>query len=84
MFGGIGYLVNGHMAVGIHKDYIILRLGVEDSSKVMRLPKSKPFDITGKPLKGWVMIEPSGFSSLENLLFWLNKAKTFALSLPPK
>ncbi|MBW2488336.1 MAG: RNA methyltransferase, partial [Deltaproteobacteria bacterium] len=45
---------------------------------------TRPFDITGKPMKGWVMIDESGFRSEDQLKSWLNKAKDFVKTLPPK
>ena len=83
MFGGIGYLMNGNMICGIHKQFLVLRLGTEQASAALDLPHVKPFDITGRAMKGWVMME-EGFNSDEDLLAWLNKTRTFVSTLPPK
>jgi hypothetical protein len=48
------------------------------------LPFSRPLNITGKPMKGWVMVSPEGNAADADLRAWLEKAKAFALSLPPK
>jgi hypothetical protein len=45
---------------------------------------TRPFDITGKPMKGWVMVDGKGFKTDDSLKSWLNKAKTFVKTLPPK
>ena len=84
MFGGVCHLLNGNMVCGVYKDYLILRLGEEESNKALKLSHTTPFDITGKPMKGWVMVEGSGFKTDEKLKSWLMKAKTFVKTLPPK
>ena len=47
-------------------------------------PHARPFDITGKPMKGWIMLEQSGFKEDQDLASWLNQAKEFLSSLPSK
>ena len=83
MFGGTCYILNGNMVCGVYKDYLILRLGEEQAQKALKLNKVRPFDITGKPMKGWVMVEESGFIG-SKLVQWLEKARKFVESLPPK
>ncbi|MEJ2271218.1 MAG: TfoX/Sxy family protein [Candidatus Bathyarchaeota archaeon] len=84
IFGGVCFLVNGNMYSGIYKDFLFLRLGKEASENVLKLPYVKPFDITGRPMKGWVMLDKTAIDTDEKLNIWLNKAKDFTLSLPPK
>ena len=84
MFGGICFLLRGNMVAGIWKEFLILRLGVEAASFARELPHVRPFDITGRPMKGWVMVEPAGLRSVAQLKAWLERARTFALTLPPK
>ena len=84
MFGGICRLINGNMFCGVYKDFLILRLGEEKANKALGLPNTRPFDITGKPMKGWIMVEQDGFKADNDLKDWLNQAKRFAKSLPPK
>jgi hypothetical protein len=83
MFGGTCYLVNGNMMCGVYKDYLILRLGETQAEEALGQPHVRQFDITGRPMKGWVMVGESGFegAALEK---WLSKARHFAESLPPK
>ena len=64
MFGGIGYLLNGNMCVGVHKEFLILRLGNEKAETLLNKPFTKPFDITGRVMKGWVMVEPDGYAKV--------------------
>ena len=55
MFGGTCNLVNGNMMCGVYKDYLTLRLGEGAGKAALLRPHTKPFDITGKPMKGWIM-----------------------------
>jgi hypothetical protein len=57
MFGGVCYLLRGNILCGIYKDYLILRLGEEEAAIALRKPGVRAFDITGRPMKGWVMVE---------------------------
>ena len=84
MFGGVCHLLNGNMFCGVNKDFLILRLGEENGNKALALPHVRPFDITGKPMKGWVMVEQDGFKTDRELANWLNQAREFVSSLPPK
>jgi len=84
MFGGICHLLNGNMFCGVHKDFLILRLGEGKAGEALELPFVKPFDITGKPMTGWVMVEEQGFKGEKKLKEWLEKARAFAKTLAPK
>ena len=84
MFGGVCHLLNGNMFCGVYKDYLILRLGEKAAGDAMTGPHAKAFDITGRPMKGWVMIAREGIKRDDQLKSWLDKAKTFAKTLPPK
>ena len=84
MFGGVCHLLNGNMFCGVYKDFLILRLGEKIAEDAMAGPHVKAFDITGRPMKGWVMVGVDGFKKDDQLKTWLNKAKAFAKKLPPK
>jgi TfoX/Sxy family transcriptional regulator of competence genes len=84
MFGGICHLLGGNMFCGVYKDFLILRLGEEESKGAMKLRFVHPFDITGKLMKGWIMVEKEGFKGEDVLKDWLPKAKEFARTLPSK
>lgn len=83
MFGGTCHLLDGNMMCGVYKNYLILRLGEHQAREALGRPHVKPFDITGKPMKGWVMVDESGFAG-QQLESWLGMAREFAASLPPK
>ena len=84
MFGGVCHLLQGNMLCGVYKDFLILRLGTENAYHALQLPFVKVFDITGKPMKGWVMVERRGFKTEKELREWLKMAKEFVKSLSPK
>ena len=83
IFGGTCHILNGNMMCGVYKDYLILRLGKKDAEKALNRNHVKPFDITGRPMKGWVMVEAPGFEG-SLMPQWLEKARKFVESLPPK
>jgi TfoX/Sxy family transcriptional regulator of competence genes len=84
MFGGICHLVSGNMFCGVYKDFLILRIGETSAQEALELPYAKPFDITGRAMKGWIMVDERGFKTDEDLKKWLIKAKQFADSLLSK
>jgi hypothetical protein len=84
MVGGVCYLLGGNMFSGVYKDFLILRLGEEKEKEVLKLSFARPFDITGRPMKGWVMMEGGGFKTDRELKGLLNMAKAFAQTLPKK
>jgi TfoX/Sxy family transcriptional regulator of competence genes len=84
MFGGICYLLHGNMFCGVYKDFLILRLGEENAKKAFDAPFVKPFDITGRVMKGWVMVAQEGFKTDDELEVWLNQTREFVETLPAK
>jgi TfoX/Sxy family transcriptional regulator of competence genes len=84
MFGGIGYLLNGNMACGILNDDLIVRVGPGNYDHFLTKPYTRHFDITGRPMKGWVMVSYEGLESDKDLSKWVGSGVEFALSLPPK
>lgn len=84
MFGGVGYMVRGNMACGVHGDALIVRVGPDRYEEALASPHVRHFDITGRPMKGWVMVAPDGTESDADLEDWLRQGVEFALSLPAK
>lgn len=85
MFGGVCYLHRGNMAFGIYKDNIIVRLGSEEEAKgYIDGGQALAFDITGKAMKGWVMVPKSKLTKRSDYKRWLDKGLKLAKSLPPK
>ncbi len=84
MFGGIGYILYGNMACGVNKDNLIVRVGPKHYEEAMGRPYTSVFDITGKVMKGWVVVGPEGCQTDNTLKAWVQQGANFALSLPPK
>jgi TfoX/Sxy family transcriptional regulator of competence genes len=84
MFGGIAFMVQGNMACGVLNDALIARVGPEQYREALENPYTSPFDITGRAMKGWVMVGPGGYESEDGLRSWIRRGVDFALTLPPK
>jgi TfoX/Sxy family transcriptional regulator of competence genes len=84
MFGGIGFLLNGNMLVGVWKDSLIVRIGPDEHQEAVLETHVKEFDITGKPMKGWVLVEPQGVVDDDQLNEWIQRALKFVGKLPAK
>lgn len=84
MFGGTCHLLKGTMFCGVYKDFLILRLGEKGAREALASEHVRPMDVTGRPMKGWVMVEQGGFKSDGELRALLEEAKDFAAALPAK
>ena len=84
MFGGVGYLFFGNMACGVNKENLIVRVGPDHYQEALSDPNTIVFDITGRPMTGWVAVKPSGTHHDSDLRVWIDRGVSFALSLPPK
>jgi TfoX/Sxy family transcriptional regulator of competence genes len=84
MFGGVGFMVQGNMACGVNKDDLIVRVGAERYEEALAKPHTRPFDMTGRPMKGWVMVASDGYESDDALKSWVQQGVDFALTLPAK
>ena len=84
MFGGIGFLLNGNLACGVNKENLIVRIDPEKQDTLLKKPHAKPFDLTGKPMKGWLVIEAGGVKTEKQLSVWVREGVEFAATLPAK
>jgi hypothetical protein len=84
MFGGVGFLLHGNMCVGVWKEFLIVRVGPDAYDAALTKPGAKEFDITGRPMKGWVMVDPSGARDDHELIAWVEEAVAFVSELPSK
>ena len=84
MFGGIAFLLHGHMTAGVIGTELMLRLGDEGAAEALTEEHVRPMDFTGKPMKSMVYVAPEGFASDDDLKRWLDRAARFARSLPPR
>jgi len=84
MFGGLAFLVNGNMSVGVHKNELIVRLAPEETDTALKEPGARIFDITGRPMKGWLLIGAAGVKEPVSLKNWVRRSVSYASSLPKK
>jgi len=84
LFGGVGFLLHGNMLVGVWKDSLIVRLGPDEGDEALKEPHVREFDITGRAMKGWVLVEPEGVEDDEQLTDWIGRATKFVGTLPAK
>src|SRR5262245_52307659 len=82
MFGGIGFLLHGNLLVGVWKDSLIVRLGPDEGEVALREPHVREFDITGRAMKGWVLVGPGGVEDDDQLTDWIGRATRFVRALP--
>jgi TfoX N-terminal domain len=83
MFGGLTFMLRGHMCCGIVGDTLMVRLGQGASDRALDHPHVRPMDFTGRPAKGMVFVEPGGLHGAE-LRAWIDAATAFVRTLPPK
>jgi len=84
MFGGVAFLLNGNMCCGVHRAELIVRLDPATAADALARPHTRVFDLTGRPMKGWLMVAPAGLASAASLRRWLQMAVDYASSLPAK
>jgi hypothetical protein len=83
MFGGLAFLLNGNMSVGLHGGELIVRLDPEETDAALAKPHTRIFDITGRPMKGWILVKAAGLAG-DALGGWVRTGVSYAESLPPK
>ena len=84
MFGGLAFLHRGLMFVGVSGNKLMARVGKDTYADSLAHMHVREMDFTGKPMQGYVYVEPPGLRSDEQLRFWLERCKTFVSSLPVK
>jgi TfoX/Sxy family transcriptional regulator of competence genes len=84
MFGGLAFLICGHMCCGILGDELMVRVGPAAYEAALKQPHARPMDFTGRPLRGFVYVAPAGFDSKGSLEAWVARGAEFVASLPAK
>ena len=85
MFGGIGMLVNGNMAVAVRgKGGLLVRIDPDDADEVLREPGAKMMKMRGKTMRGWITVDPSACSDRAGVRRWVKRGVAYAKSLPKK
>ena len=84
MFGGIAFLHNGNMCVGVNDDQLMARVGPDNYEEAMSRPHAREMDFTGRALKGFIYVDPDGFAEKNDLMEWVAFCERFTASLPAK
>ncbi len=84
MFGGICFMLNGHMCCGIEKDRLMVRVAPDRYETLLKKPHTREMDLTGKPLKGFLFVSEVGYRTAAGLSTWLDEAVECARANPPK
>ncbi len=77
MFGGLAFLLEGKMFVGIAKDELMVRVGPEHHEDAISQPHARTMDFTGRPMKGYVFVAPTGFKDDRDLAAWVERGRAF-------
>ncbi len=84
MFGSVCFLLHGNLLVGVWRDSLIARVGKENYETTLLDDNVRAFDVTGRPMKGWVLVESEGLDSDARLAHWIDQATQFVRTLPFK
>jgi hypothetical protein len=84
MFGGLAFLSHGNMSFGILGEDLLVRVGPEAYAASLALPHVREMDLTGRPLRGMVVVDAAGLGEDDLLGAWLDRGLAFTDSLPPK
>lgn len=84
MFGGLVFMVRGHMCCGVMADALMVRVGPDQYEEALKQPFARKMDFTGRPMRGLVTVDALGFETEEDLTAWVQRGLDFVLFLPPK
>ena len=84
MFGGLAFMARGHMCCGLVQARLMVRVDPQAYDRLLEEPHVRPMDFTGKPMRGFLYVEPGGIASAPALRRWIGRALAFAEGLPPK
>ena len=85
IFGGVGFLIHGNLACGVHEDDMIVRVGNENNAPALAQPFVRQFmPMPGKPMEGWILVAPQGLEAEANLHHWAELGYEYASKLPEK
>jgi hypothetical protein len=84
MFGGLAMLLAGNMSCGVHGEDLIVRTDPTQQATLLAEPGARPFDMTARPMKGWILVASDGCAEDADLQRWVARGVAYARSLPPK
>jgi TfoX/Sxy family transcriptional regulator of competence genes len=82
MFGGLCFMVNDRMCVGLTSDALMVRVGPDNHEDALAQPHARPMDFTGRVMRGFVFVDPPGFATPASLARWVKRGVDFALTTP--
>ena len=85
MFGGLAFLLNGNMAVGVSgKGGLMVRVDPEETEALLAKPHARPFEMRGREMRGWLRVDADGVRTKRQLEPWVRRGVAYARSLAPK
>ena len=85
MFGGLAFLLDGNIAVGLSSQgELMVRIGVDAMDDALARSHTRIFDLGRRPMSGWILVSPEGLKTRRQLSVWVRRGVEFARSLPPK
>ena len=81
MFGCIGFFLDGNLACGVHEKDLIVRVGANSVDAALQEARTRRFDLSGRPMKGWLLVQVDDDKALSR---WINRGLTYAATLPKK
>jgi TfoX/Sxy family transcriptional regulator of competence genes len=85
MFGGLAFLIGGNMAVGVSgQGGLMVRVDRAETEALLAKPHARPFEMSGREMKGWVRVDPEGVRTKRQLEPWVRRGVSYARSLPAK
>jgi TfoX/Sxy family transcriptional regulator of competence genes len=84
MFGGLAFMVDGHMTVGVVKDELMARVGADGEDDALAQPHARTMDFTGRPMTGFIQVSAAGVASEDDVRAWVDRCLAFTTTLPPK
>jgi TfoX/Sxy family transcriptional regulator of competence genes len=84
MFGGLAIMISGNMAVGVIGDDLVVRLDPAGYEAALEEPGARMFDFTGRPMRGWVVVDAAAIDDDRDLEHWVRRGGEYAASLPAK
>jgi hypothetical protein len=84
MFGGVAFLLNGNMCCGVHGQELIVRIAPAQTDQALNQPHTRAFDLSGRPMNGWILVHPKGLATEAALAKWIRTGMKYVASLPAK
>jgi TfoX/Sxy family transcriptional regulator of competence genes len=84
MFGGIAFMVDGHMTIGVVKDELMARVSADGEDDALAQPHARTMDVTGRPMTGFIQVAAVGVAADDDVRAWVDRALAFTTTLPPK